>query len=102
MQLLDIFSINPHTACNTHDLLDCPCDASGAASASKVLSREELDKAMDEALESSDEEEDPLKGFMAASQFKQKDINKIDQAVSLLHGCQKLNMNDQLNPYRST
>ncbi|KAI0723311.1 SNF2 family N-terminal domain-containing protein [Earliella scabrosa] len=78
--LLDIFSINPHTACNTHDLLDCPCDASGAASACKVLSREELDKAMDEALESSDEEEDPLKGFMAASQVKQKDINKLDQA----------------------
>ena len=57
---------------------------------------------MDEALESSDEEEDPLKGFMAASQVKQKDINKIDQAVSLLRGCQKHNMNDQLNPYRST
>lgn len=25
-QLRDIFRIHPDTACNTHDLLECPCD----------------------------------------------------------------------------
>ncbi|KAI0750810.1 P-loop containing nucleoside triphosphate hydrolase protein [Daedaleopsis nitida] len=78
--LLDIFSINPHTACNTHDLLDCACEASGSGAAAKGYTDEEIEKALAESMESSDEEEDPMKGFMAASQVKQKDINKVDQA----------------------
>ncbi|EIW61952.1 uncharacterized protein TRAVEDRAFT_57102 [Trametes versicolor FP-101664 SS1] len=73
--LLDIFTINPHTACNTHDLLDCPCEASDEAEP-KPITREE----MDEASSSSDEDEDPVKGFMAASQVTTKDVNKMDKA----------------------
>lgn len=79
MELLDIFSVHPQTACNTHDLLDCPCEASGI-DPPKKMSREELQKALDED-SSSDEDDDPLKGFMAASQVKQKDIDKLDKAV---------------------
>ena len=78
-KLLDIFSVHPHTACNTHDLLDCPCEASNIDLSPKI-SREDLRKVLDEE-SSSDEDEDPMKGFMAASQVKQKDINKIDKAV---------------------
>ncbi|KAH9853466.1 SNF2 family N-terminal domain-containing protein [Lenzites betulinus] len=71
--LLDIFTINPHTACNTHDLLDCPCGAS----------TEELEETPISELEevsSSSDDEDPVKGFMAASQVKSKDVNKADKA----------------------
>ncbi|KAI0638193.1 P-loop containing nucleoside triphosphate hydrolase protein [Trametes polyzona] len=72
--LLDIFTIHPHTACNTHDLLDCPCEASAPE-------LEQLSIAdVEEASLSSDEDEDPVKGFMAASQVKSKDVNKVDKA----------------------
>ncbi|RPD67158.1 hypothetical protein L226DRAFT_549783 [Lentinus tigrinus ALCF2SS1-7] len=77
--LLDIFSIHPRTACNTHDLLECPCETSSTDLPPKKLSREELQKVLDEE-SSSDEDEDPMKGFMAASQVKQKDIDKLDKA----------------------
>lgn len=82
VQLLDIFSINPHTACNTHDLLGCPCGASGEGAADMSVRPEDLERAMEEAMESSDEDDDPMKGFMAASQVKQKDIDRLDHAVS--------------------
>ncbi|OJT03757.1 DNA repair and recombination protein RDH54 [Trametes pubescens] len=72
--LLDIFTINPHTACNTHDLLDCPCEASDEPEP-QPITREEMDEAS-----SSDEDEDPVKGFMAASQVTTKDVNKMDKA----------------------
>ncbi|TBU32764.1 P-loop containing nucleoside triphosphate hydrolase protein [Dichomitus squalens] len=77
--LLDIFTIHPHTACNTHDLLDCPCEASD-----HITERAQgvnIDDLMEDAMNSSsDEDEDPIKGFMAASQVKQADINKVDRA----------------------
>ena len=82
-QLLDIFSVNTHTACNTHDLLGCPCEASREEFSDTRLRLEDMDRFMEEAMESSDEDEDPMKGFMAASQVKQTDINKLDHAVSL-------------------
>ncbi|KAI9001004.1 SNF2 family N-terminal domain-containing protein [Trametes punicea] len=72
--LLDIFSIHPNTACNTHDILDCPCEASRPDS--DRTSANELE----EASSSSDDDEDPIKGFMAASQVKLKDVNKVDKA----------------------
>ena len=34
-----------------------------------------------EATSSSDEDEDPIQGFMAASQVKPKYVNKLDKAV---------------------
>ncbi|KAI0335474.1 hypothetical protein GY45DRAFT_1316794 [Cubamyces sp. BRFM 1775] len=72
--LLDIFTIHPHTACNTHDLLDCPCEAS-----TPEPGRVTIDE-LKEATSSSDEDEDPIQGFMAASQVKPKDVNKVDKA----------------------
>lgn len=33
---------------------------------------------------SSDDDDDPVKGFMSASQVKQTDINKLDRAVCLV------------------
>ncbi|KAI0660976.1 SNF2 family N-terminal domain-containing protein [Cubamyces menziesii] len=72
--LLDIFTIHPHTACNTHDLLDCPCEAS-----MPEPGRVTIDE-LKEATSSSDEDEDPIQGFMAASQVKPKDVNKLDKA----------------------
>ncbi|KAI0832427.1 P-loop containing nucleoside triphosphate hydrolase protein [Trametes gibbosa] len=71
--LLDIFTINPHTACNTHDLLGCPCEAS-------TEEQEDLPLSELEEVSSSSDDEDPVKGFMAASQVKTKDINKADKA----------------------
>ncbi|KAI0375644.1 hypothetical protein BV20DRAFT_959644 [Pilatotrama ljubarskyi] len=70
--LLDIFTVHPLTACNTHDLLDCPCEASGGETAHAMIS--DLEEAS-----SSSEDEDPVKGFMAASQVKAKDVNKVDK-----------------------
>lgn len=44
---------------------------------------------MDEASSSSDEDEDPVKGFMAASQVTTKDVNKMDKAVSVFYRLRK-------------
>ncbi|KAI0677546.1 SNF2 family N-terminal domain-containing protein [Trametes maxima] len=72
--LLDIFTINPHTACNTHDLLECPCEASVVGLNEPPVAAGDIEEA------SSDEDEDPLTGFMAASQVKAKHVNKVDRA----------------------
>ncbi|RDX55621.1 hypothetical protein OH76DRAFT_1397013 [Lentinus brumalis] len=78
--LLDIFSVHPHTACNTHDLLECPCEASATDRPPSRIGREELEKMMEDESSSDEDDEDPLKGFMAASQVKAKDIDKVDKA----------------------
>ena len=77
MKLLDIFTIHPQTACNTHDLLDCPCETSEEDGEENVL-----DAGIDDELSSSEsEDEHPLNGFMSASQVKPSDISKLDKAV---------------------
>ncbi|KAI1786543.1 P-loop containing nucleoside triphosphate hydrolase protein [Ganoderma leucocontextum] len=78
--LLDIFTVHPHTACNTHDLLDCLCGASQDRQEERA-DPVNIDELMEEAMNSSsDEDENPVKGFMSASQVKQTDINKLDRA----------------------
>ncbi|PIL37156.1 hypothetical protein GSI_00848 [Ganoderma sinense ZZ0214-1] len=78
--LLDIFTVNPHTACNTHDLLDCPCEAS--RDRQERADPVNIDELMEEAMNSSSDEDDddPAKGFVVASQVKQTDINKLGRA----------------------
>ncbi|KAI0771634.1 SNF2 family N-terminal domain-containing protein [Trametes elegans] len=75
--LLDIFTINPHTACNTHDLLECPCEGTTSAPGSDDAKMLNLD---DVETKSSSDDEDLIKGFMAASQVKPEDVNKVDSA----------------------
>ncbi|KAH9943433.1 P-loop containing nucleoside triphosphate hydrolase protein [Epithele typhae] len=76
--LLDIFRIHPDTACNTHDLLDCPCGAS--ANGAQYVDIADID--LDKELESIDNDdfEDISKGFTSASQLKDDDIKKMDRA----------------------
>ncbi|KZT19708.1 hypothetical protein NEOLEDRAFT_936097 [Neolentinus lepideus HHB14362 ss-1] len=72
-ELRDIFRIHPNTGCQTHDLLECPCDPStGAKPAEEGAATESSDEA-DEATERSS-------GFVVASQVNAEDINKADKA----------------------
>ncbi|KAF7362053.1 hypothetical protein MVEN_00550700 [Mycena venus] len=74
--LRDIFRIHLDTACNTHDLLECPCDGTIA-----VNTREEGD---DVSMQSDSEDSDSeveKKGFVNASQIQPEEINKMDKAV---------------------
>ncbi|KAF8170206.1 SNF2 family N-terminal domain-containing protein [Mycena galopus ATCC 62051] len=67
-ELRDIFRIHPDTACNTHDLLECPCDGT-------VTTREEGDG--DASMESDPEDSDSepgTKGFVNASQVRPEKI----------------------------
>ncbi|KZT68291.1 hypothetical protein DAEQUDRAFT_692777 [Daedalea quercina L-15889] len=72
--LRDIFTIYPHTACHTHDLLECPCESSGAMG---------LAPGAGDARTSEDEsesEDEQQMNFMAASQVKPEQIERVDKA----------------------
>ncbi|KAJ6495564.1 SNF2 family N-terminal domain-containing protein [Mycena vitilis] len=72
--LRDIFRIHPDTACNTHDLLECPCDGTGTANT-------EDEPMGDVSIESDPEDsESENKGFVNAAQVRPEEINKIDKA----------------------
>ena len=72
-QLRDIFRVYADTGCNTHDLLDCSCEAD-----LPPTSPEEEPSDEDE---SEEEDDEGRKGFLPASQVKPKDISKADKAV---------------------
>jgi DNA repair and recombination protein RAD54B len=78
--LRDIFRVDPDTGCNTHDLLECPCNGMGKSNPLEPIdtNRAQLD---DDAEDSDDSE--PVKGFMAATQVKSENINKMDKAVNI-------------------
>lgn len=80
LQLRDIFRVDPDTACNTHDLLECPCNGMGKSNPLEPIdtNRPEAEEEVDDSDESETE-----KGFVAASQVKSENINKMDKAVSL-------------------
>jgi DNA repair and recombination protein RAD54B len=79
LQLRDIFRIDSDTACNTHDLLECPCNG---MSKSNPLEPIDSNRAqLDDDAEDSDYSE-PGKGFIGAAQVKAEDINKMDKLVS--------------------
>ncbi|KAJ7124910.1 SNF2 family N-terminal domain-containing protein [Mycena epipterygia] len=69
--LRDIFRIHPDTACNTHDLLECPCDGTVT-----VDTKEDV---TDEASIESDSDSEK-KGFVNASQIRPEEMNKIEKA----------------------
>ncbi|KAJ7647498.1 SNF2 family N-terminal domain-containing protein [Roridomyces roridus] len=71
--LRDIFRIDPDTACNTHDLLQCPCDGTFS-----VPVQEEDSSNAESDSEDSDSES---KGFINASQIRPGQINKMDKAA---------------------
>lgn len=73
--------MDPDTSCNTHDLLECPCNGLGQSGLSEVNDLDPLSKAKEDT-DDSDSESETEKGFMAASQVKEETINKLDKAVS--------------------
>lgn len=75
MQLRDIFTIRPGTACHSHDLLDCPCDSVGTSGDNDALS-------IADALEDDSRlTAGTTSGFVVASQVKIVDAPKLDKAV---------------------
>ncbi|KAJ6607761.1 SNF2 family N-terminal domain-containing protein [Mycena sp. CBHHK59/15] len=72
--LRDIFRIHPDTPCNTHDLLECPCDGLTTLS-TKDTTADETPLGCD--LEDSDQEE---KGFINASQMRPGHIEEMEKA----------------------
>ncbi|KAA1474331.1 hypothetical protein DENSPDRAFT_840910 [Dentipellis sp. KUC8613] len=74
-ELRDIFTIHPHTACHTHDLLSCPCDLANPLDGANHLDVEDGSEASDD-----DEESDASVGFIVASQVKAGTVQKMDKA----------------------
>ncbi|KAJ7188473.1 SNF2 family N-terminal domain-containing protein [Mycena filopes] len=74
--LRDIFRVHTDTACNTHDLLDCPCDG--------TLTTETPEEVPDDvSMESEPEDcgDNPeKKGFVNASHVRPEEIQKMDKA----------------------
>ncbi|KAJ7755699.1 SNF2 family N-terminal domain-containing protein [Mycena maculata] len=70
--LRDIFRIHPDTGCNTHDLLECPCDGT-------VIMDTAVDRSTIES-DSEDNDSEEKKGFVNASQIGPKEITKMDEA----------------------
>ncbi|RDB25350.1 DNA repair and recombination protein RAD54B [Hypsizygus marmoreus] len=66
--LRDIFRIDPNTACNTHDLLECPCDGM-----TTVVPDDAASDDMEEDIE-------PEQGFIKACQVKPEVVDKMDRA----------------------
>ncbi|KAJ7820313.1 hypothetical protein B0H14DRAFT_2833903 [Mycena olivaceomarginata] len=71
--LRDIFRIHPVTACNTQDLLECPCDGTVTAN------NGDNDDAIESDFEDGDSESEK-KGFVNASEIQPGEINKMDKA----------------------
>ncbi|EPQ57554.1 hypothetical protein GLOTRDRAFT_127906 [Gloeophyllum trabeum ATCC 11539] len=73
-ELRDIFRIHPNTGCQTHDILECPCDPTNGR---KPVEHSSPSICLDE-----DDEDmgDVTSGFVVASQLKSEDINKMDKA----------------------
>lgn len=80
LQLRDIFRVHPETGCNTHDLLDCGCDAVSKHFNDNVASVSGNDIEVDD----DDDDEDAVGiGFVNASQVKPRHIEKMDGAVRI-------------------
>jgi hypothetical protein len=76
VQLRDIFTIHPGTACHSHDLLDCPCDRIRTSGDDDATSTADI------ALEDDSRVSvDATSGFIAASQVNVADSPKLDKAV---------------------
>ncbi|PBL03987.1 hypothetical protein ARMGADRAFT_1049644 [Armillaria gallica] len=74
--LRDIFRIHPDTLCNTHELLECPCDIQSMASSSQP---EPIPDSSDNV---SDSDYDLHKGFVVASQVSASKLDKMDRAYA--------------------
>ncbi|KAG7450934.1 uncharacterized protein BT62DRAFT_1071552 [Guyanagaster necrorhizus] len=72
--LRDIFRIHPDTLCNTHELLECPCDDQPTAAFSQPEPISDLDD--------KDSDSDSHKGFRVASQVSVSKLNKMDKAYA--------------------
>jgi hypothetical protein len=84
VQLRDIFTIHPGTACHSHDLLDCPCDRIGTSGDDDATSTGDI------ALEDGSRVTvDATSGFTVASQVKVADSPKLDKAVRTIFLCQE-------------
>jgi hypothetical protein len=79
VQLRDIFTIRPETACHSHDLLDCPCDRIETSGDSDAPSTAGAAPEDDSGLTA-----DTTSGFVVASQVKIVDSPKLDKAVCAL------------------
>ncbi|GLB37249.1 putative SNF2 family N-terminal domain containing protein [Lyophyllum shimeji] len=66
--LRDIFRIDPDTPCNTHDLLECPCETASA------VFPDDVPTAVDE------DDSEPEQGFVKACDVKAEVIEKTDRA----------------------
>ncbi|EGN99526.1 hypothetical protein SERLA73DRAFT_72346 [Serpula lacrymans var. lacrymans S7.3] len=73
--LRDIFRIHPNTACNTHDLLECPCGTSNKEVLTEVRNTIDCSQAGDLGEDSGSE-----MGFVTASQVKPEKLDKMDKA----------------------
>jgi DNA repair and recombination protein RAD54B len=82
MQLRDIFTIRPETACHSHDLLDCPCDCIRTSGDNDAPSTADAALEDDSRLTA-----DTTSGFVVASQVKIVDSPKLDKAVCALLFC---------------
>ena len=79
MQLRDIFTIRPETACHSHDLLDCPCDRIETSGDNDAPSTADAAQEDDGRLAV-----DTTSGFVTASQVKIVNSPKLDKAVCAL------------------
>ncbi|KAK0193509.1 SNF2 family N-terminal domain-containing protein [Armillaria mellea] len=73
--LRDIFRIHPDTLCNTHELLECPCDVQSISS-----SQPESTPGLNEG--DADSDSDSHKGFVVTSQVSVGKLNKMDRAYA--------------------
>ncbi len=78
MQLRDIFTIRPGTACHSHDLLDCPCDIGTSGD-------DDVPSTADAAVEDNSRvTADTTSSFVVASQVKIVNSPKLDKVVGTL------------------
>lgn len=87
-QLQDIFTIHPHTASNTHDLLECPCGGSNESNSPTDLHPKDEDEDVSDGSGGSDE--DHRAGFVVASGVQPQHTEKMDKKVNTSRNPPKL------------
>lgn len=79
-QLRDIFRIHPDTACNTHELLQCPC---GRIDAPNDEDEDDTRGSDSSGVLTEDDESEGGRGFVHASSVRVDQLNRWDKEVGI-------------------
>ena len=81
LQLRDIFTVHPNTACHTHDLLECPCSTGSSGYTGSTVEGARDNDWDAQAENATGEDGEKEMGFISASAMDPAKFDRMDQEV---------------------